>query len=138
MRGDVERQTMILSAGTPDQLIPQDHPIRLIKPMVDRALAELSPTFSRMYAKVGRPSIPPEHLLKGCLLMALYTIRSERQFCERLQYDLLFKWVPEWTLMFTAELLLGSPLLMRLRSASSKGGEVTQRTVSPESFREIS
>ena len=65
MRGDVERQTMILSAGTPDQLIPQDHPIRLIKPMVDRALSELSPTFSRMYAKVGRPSIPPEHLLKG-------------------------------------------------------------------------
>ena len=65
MRGDVERQTMILSAGTPDQLIPQDHPIRLIKPMVDRALAELSPTFSQMYAKVGRPSIPPEHLLKG-------------------------------------------------------------------------
>ena len=65
MRGDVERQTMILSAGTPDQLIPQDHPIRLIKPMVDRALSELSPTFSQMYAKVGRPSIPPEHLLKG-------------------------------------------------------------------------
>ncbi len=90
MRGDVERQTLILSAGTPDQLIPQDHPIRLS--MVDRALAELSLTFSRMYAKVGRPSIPPEHLLKGCLLMALYTIRSERQFCERLQYDLLFKW----------------------------------------------
>ena len=65
MRGDVERQTMILSAGTPDQLIPQDHPIRLIKPMVDRALSELSPTFSQMYAKVGRPSIPPAHLLKG-------------------------------------------------------------------------
>ena len=99
MRGDVERQTMILSAGTPDQLIPEDHPIRLIKPMVDRALAELSPTFSRMYAKVGRPSIPPEHLLKGCLLMALYTIRSERQFCERLQYDLLFKWFLDLNIM---------------------------------------
>ena len=65
MRGDVEKQTMILSAGTPDQLIPQDHPIRLIKPMVDRALSELSPTFSQMYAEAGRPSIPPEHLLKG-------------------------------------------------------------------------
>ena len=76
MRGDVERQTMILSTGTPDQLIPQDHPIRLIKPMVDRALSELSPTFSRMYAKVGRPSIPPEHLLKGCLLMAQDRIRN--------------------------------------------------------------
>jgi len=67
--------------------------------MVDRALAELSPTFSRMYAKVGRPSIPPEHLLKGCLLMALYTIRSERQFCERLQYDLLFKWFLDLNIM---------------------------------------
>ncbi len=99
MRGDVERQTLILSAGTPDQLIPQDHPIRRIKPMVDQALAELSPTFSRMYAKVGRPSIPPEHLLKGCLLMALYTIRSERQFCERLQYDLLFKWFLDLNIM---------------------------------------
>ncbi len=99
MRGDVERQTLILSAGTPDQLVPQDHPIRLIKPMVDQALAELSPTFSRMYAKVGRPSIPPEHLLKGCLLMALYTIRSERQFCERLQYDLLFKWFLDLNIM---------------------------------------
>ena len=99
MRGDVERQTMILSAGTPDQLIPEDHPIRLIKPMVDRALSELSPTFSQMYAKGGRPSIPPEHLLKGCLLMALYTIRSERQFCERLQYDLLFKWFLDLNIM---------------------------------------
>jgi len=67
--------------------------------MVDRALAELSPTFSQMYAKVGRPSIPPEHLLKGCLLMALYTIRSERQFCERLQYDLLFKWFLDLNIM---------------------------------------
>ncbi len=62
-------------------------------------MAELSPTFSRMYAKVGRPSIPPEHLLKGCLLMALYTIRSERQFCERLQYDLLFKWFLDLNIM---------------------------------------
>ena len=67
--------------------------------MVDRALSELSPTFSCMYAKVGRPSIPPEHLLKGCLLMALYTIRSERQFCERLQYDLLFKWFLDLNIM---------------------------------------
>ena len=67
--------------------------------MVDRALSELSPTFSRMYAEAGRPSIPPEHLLKGCLLMALYTIRSERQFCERLQYDLLFKWFLDLNIM---------------------------------------
>jgi transposase len=59
---------------------------------VDKALIELSPTFNRMYAETGRPSIPPEHLLKACLLIALYSVRSERQFCERLHYDLLFKW----------------------------------------------
>jgi transposase len=59
---------------------------------VDKALVELSPTFNRMYSETGRPSIPPEHLLKACLLIALYSVRSERQFCERLHYDLLFKW----------------------------------------------
>jgi len=82
----------MLSLVTADQLVPEDHPIRQIKPIVDNALQELSPTFTRMYAETGRPSIPPEHLLKACLLIALYSVRSERQFCERLQYDLLFKW----------------------------------------------
>lgn len=91
MRGTVMDQVTLL-AITPDQLIPKDHPIRRIKPLVDAALADLNPVFNRMYAKEGRPSIPPEHLLKACLLMAFYSIRSERQFCERLQYDLLFKW----------------------------------------------
>lgn len=99
MRGKAEQQALILSAVTPDQLVPQDHPIRQVKPIVDRALAELSPTFNQMYARVGRPSIPPEHLLKGCLLIALYSIRSERQFCERLQYDLLFKWFLDLNIM---------------------------------------
>jgi transposase len=92
MRGDANRQVTMLTAITPDHKVPKDHPIREIKPIVDRALQKLSPTFNAMYAKVGRPSIPPEHLLKGCLLIALYSIRSERQFCERLEYDLLFKW----------------------------------------------
>lgn len=92
MRGKVEKQITMLSSLTPDQLVPQGHPIRHIKPIVDNALNELSPIFNRMYAEMGRPSIPPEHLLKSCLLIALYSIRSERQFCERLQYDLLFKW----------------------------------------------
>ena len=82
MGADVERQALMLCAVTPDPLTPQDHTIRLIKLMVDQALADLSPTFSRMYAQVGRPSIPPENPLKGCPLMALYTIRSQRQFCE--------------------------------------------------------
>jgi transposase len=63
--------------------------------IVDRALAELSPVLDAIYAANGRASIPPEHLLKGCLLIALHSIRSERQFCEQLQYNLLFKWFLE-------------------------------------------
>lgn len=92
MRGDRDQQANMLLAITPDQLVPQDHPAREIKAIVERALTELSPVFNQMYARIGRPSIPPEQLLKSSLLIALYSVRSERQFCERLQYDLLFKW----------------------------------------------
>lgn len=92
MRGKAERQATMLSIVTPEQVVPGDHPIRQIKPIVERALSELALTFEAMYARGGRPSIPPEHLLKGCILIALYSIRSERQFCEQLQYNLLFKW----------------------------------------------
>src|SRR2546427_2223335 len=91
MRGSTIRQVTFLSVTT-DQLVAADHPIRRVKPFVEAALAELSPVFDQMYAQEGRPSIPPEHLLKACLLIAFYSIRSERQFCERLQHDLLFKW----------------------------------------------
>ncbi len=87
MRGDASSQTAMLLAVSPDQMVPADHPIRRIRPIVERALAALAPSFAAMYAPTGRPSIPPEHLLKGSLLIALYSIRSERQFCERLQYD---------------------------------------------------
>ena len=79
MRGEAATQAIMLTAATPDALVPQSHPIRRIKPMVDSALAALSPTFCRMYSALGRPSIPPEHLLKGCLLMVLFSVRSERQ-----------------------------------------------------------
>ena len=99
MRGKAARQATMLTAVTPDALVPQHHPIRRIKPMVDRALTQLSPTFDRMYAANGRASIPPEHLLKACLLMALFSVRSERQFCERLEYDLLFKWFLDLNIM---------------------------------------
>ncbi len=92
MRGDPTQQLEMLSPVTPDTLVPQGHPIREIRLIVDRALAELSPVFDAMYAAAGRPSIPPEHLLKAMLLQTFYSIRSERQLCERLQYDLLFKW----------------------------------------------
>ena len=92
MRGDREQQANMLLAITPDQLVPEDHPVREIKAIVESALSGLSPVFSQMYSRIGRPSIPPEQLLKSSLLIALYSVRSERQFCERLQYDLLFKW----------------------------------------------
>jgi transposase len=92
MRGASEQQIESMIALTPEDLVPRDHPIRRIKPLADRALQELSPTFNRMYAKVGRPSVPPEHLLKASLLIALYSVRSERQFCDRLAYDMLFRW----------------------------------------------
>ena len=92
MRGDATEQAEMLLAITTDQLVPADHPIRRIKPLVEGVLARLSPLFDQMYAERGRPSIPPEHLLKASLLCALYSIRSERQFCERLRCDLLFKW----------------------------------------------
>src|SRR5579859_4313418 len=76
MRGSTSRQVTFLTVTT-DQLVASDHPIRRIKPFVEAALAELDPVFDRMYALDGRPSIPPEHLLKACLLMAFYSIRSE-------------------------------------------------------------
>ena len=92
MRGSTSRQVTMLGWIDPEELIPDGHPIRRIRPLAEAALRDLEPTFEGMYAQIGRPSIPPEHLLKSCLLMALYSIRSERQFCERLRYDLLFKW----------------------------------------------
>jgi len=91
MRGETTHQVRML-AITPDALVPQDHPIRKIKPIVDRALAELSPLFEQIYSRQGRPSIPPEHLLKAQLLMALFSVPSARRFCDQLQYNMLFKW----------------------------------------------
>jgi transposase len=72
--------------------IPQDHPLRAIRRYADEALAELSPTFDAMYAEDGRRSIPPERLLKASLLISLYSVRSERAFCEQLNYNELFRW----------------------------------------------
>jgi len=92
MRGRTERQASMLLGVTTEDFVPANHPIRRVRKLVDAVLAELSPQFTAMYAPDGRHSVPPEHLIKGTLLMAFYSIRSERQFCERLQYDLLFKW----------------------------------------------
>ena len=82
----------MLSSLSTEDLIPPDHPIRKIRAVVNTVLAELDVTFDAMYATRGRRSVPPEVLLKSSVLMALYSIRSERAFCEQLNYNLLFKW----------------------------------------------
>lgn len=92
MRGPVEQQATMLSTVSTDSRVPSRHPLRRIKQLADEALKKLSPLFDEIYAKTGRHSIPPEHLLKGSLLMALYSIPSERGFCEQLDYNILFRW----------------------------------------------
>jgi transposase len=92
MRGDDEQQAGMFSYLSPEERVPQDHPLRTIRRLVDRVLVELSPDFDRLYAKVGRPSVPPEKLLRALLLQVLYTIRSERLLMEQLDYNLLFRW----------------------------------------------
>jgi transposase len=92
MRGDDRRQQAMFSYLSPEQRVPQDHPLRPIRAMVDAVLRDLSPTFDRLYAQEGRPSVPPEQLLRALLLQVLYTVRSERQLMEQLDYNLLFRW----------------------------------------------
>jgi transposase len=82
----------MLCLMSPESMVPERHPIRRIKKLADDCLAQLSATFDRMYSSTGRPSIPLERLLKASILMALYSVRSERQFCEQLGYNLLFRW----------------------------------------------
>jgi transposase len=84
MRGDHEQQAPMWSYISPEQRIPQDHPLRPLRALVDAVLKELSPRFSRLYAKTGRPSVAPERLLRALLLQVLYSIRSERQNRQRL------------------------------------------------------
>jgi transposase len=92
MRGEERRQRAMLVVLDIEQRIPKEQPLRRVKQLADAALKELSPIFDEMYSVVGRPSIPPERLLKASLLMALYTVRSERLFCEQLDYNFLFRW----------------------------------------------
>ncbi|MFN3256330.1 MAG: transposase [Ilumatobacter sp.] len=92
MRGAPDPQLAMLTTLSTEDLIPVDHPIRRIRVIVDAVLAELDDVFDAMYSTSGRSSVPPESLLKATILMAMYSIRSERAFCERLNYDLLFKW----------------------------------------------
>src|SRR4051794_31207043 len=92
MRGRRNPQITMLAFIDLEERIPTSHPLRTVKRLADEALADLSSTFDGMYARDGRPSIPPERLLKASLLIALYSVRSERAFCEELEYNLLFRW----------------------------------------------
>ncbi len=92
MRGHIDPQGALFSYISLEERIPQDHPLRRIKVQVDGVLASMNAEFEAMYARTGRPSIAPERLLKATLLMALHSVRSDRLFCEMLEYHLLFRW----------------------------------------------
>lgn len=92
MRGLQDKQTSMWAFVSIEERIPIEHPLRRIKKLADQQLVKLSGVFNRMYSQVGRPSIAPERVLKSLLLMALYSVRSERQLCEQLRYNLLFRW----------------------------------------------
>ncbi len=92
MRGSDREQGSMFSYVSLETRIPEDHPLRPMRAMVDEALRGLSRRFSELYASTGRPSIPPERLLRALLLQVLYSIRSERQLMEQLEYNLLFRW----------------------------------------------
>ncbi len=92
MRGPDERQAILFSYRSIEDRIPADHPLRALRRLVDPLLGKLSPRFQRLDSAIGRPSIPPEQLLRALLLQVLYTIRSERQLMEQLDYNLLYRW----------------------------------------------
>jgi transposase len=92
MRGVDHQQSKIFSYLSPEPRVRKDHPLRVIRAMVDAALDEMSPLFEAMYATTGRPSIPPEKLLRAQLLQMLYSIRSERLLMEEIDYSVLFRW----------------------------------------------
>jgi transposase len=92
MRGEDQKQEAMFSYVSPEKRVPEDHPLRAIRAMVDQVLKEMSPRLARLYAKVGRPSIAPERLLRALLLQIFYSLRSERLLMEQLDYNLLFRW----------------------------------------------
>src|SRR5438874_11902230 len=92
MRGEDKQQMGVFSYVSPEQRIPQDHPLRPLRAMADKMMRELQAQFNKLYAKTGRPSIAPEKLLRALLLQVLYSVRSERMLTEQLDYSLLFRW----------------------------------------------
>jgi transposase len=92
MRGPDDQTNDMFSYLSPEQRVRADHPLRAIRAMTDRVFAELSPRFTRMYSDIGRPSIPPEQLLRALLIQSLYTVRSERLLMEEIDYSVLYRW----------------------------------------------
>src|SRR5438046_9979906 len=92
MRGPDDQTSGMFSYLSPEQRVRPDHPLRAIRRMTDAVLTSLSPRFTKMYSDIGRPSIPPEQLLRALLLQSLYTVRSERLLMEEIDYSVLFRW----------------------------------------------
>lgn len=92
MRGDNEDTRSMFTFVTPAQLVPQDHPLRTVRALTDSVLKRMSPHLAKLYSRTGRPSVPPEHLLRASLLQCFYGIRSERLLVEQVHYNLLFRW----------------------------------------------
>ena len=92
MRGPDEQTNHMFSYLSPEQRVRADHPLRAIRAMTDRVFADLSPRFSKMYSDIGRPSIPPEQLLRALVLQSLYTVRSERLLMEEIDYSVRYRW----------------------------------------------
>ena len=143
MRGVDERVCGLFSYVDLEARVPADHPLRAIRVLVDEALAALSADFAGLYSKTGRPSIAPEKLLRALLLQAFYTIRSERQLMEQLDYNLLFRWfvglsmdAPVWdatTYSKNRDRLVAGDVAARFLQAVLRGARV-RRLLSDEHF----
>lgn len=143
MRGEDREQATLFSYVSPEQRVPAAHPLRTIRRLANRALRALSRRFDRLYAQGGRPSIPPEQLLRALLLQALYTVRSERQLMEQLNYNILYRWFvgleldePVWDVtVFTKnrERLVGGDIAQAFLGAVLAEAE-QRRLLSPEHF----
>jgi transposase len=129
MRGQLNAQSDMMCLVSPERFVPADHPLRQIKPLADRALKELSPKFDAMYAELGRPSIPPERLLKAKLLQAFFTIRSETLLVEAIHYNLLFRWFLDLNLTDAvwdhSSFTTNQARLLEHRAAQEFFGEIT-------------
>ena len=91
MRGQVPSQPSMYALMSPDDYVPKAHPIRQVKQVADACLRAQEPQVAAMYAQMGRHLVPPKRLLKASLLMALFSVRSERQLCEQIHYNLMFR-----------------------------------------------